>query len=81
MPTEYGLIEPFPTDCVQFALGVEWELFRQRLRSGEPFSALVTTRGADGIIAMCERQRRFCESNPVEGLEEYWTQIRVGNYK
>ena len=76
-----SLVEPFPTDNLQFALGVEWEMFRQKLVLKEPFSALITTQGVAGIVSMCERQGRFCESNPLKGYENYWTEIRVGSTK
>ena len=76
----YELVEQFPTDDLQFALGAEWEMFRQKLKSGDPFSDLVTIKSVHGIVAMCERQGRFCEWNLLEGYAD-WAEIRVGHEK
>jgi hypothetical protein len=82
----WGLVEPFEVDngelasfspALCFALGVEWELFRQRLATGERFTQLVMTEGASRLVRMTERQNRFVEHHShCDG----WTEIIVGDY-
>jgi len=83
MDEEYALVEPFPSDDLQFALGVEWAAFRQKLLTGEPFSGFVTTVGLPGLVAMCERHNRFCESYlwPDPQLKGDWSMLIVGGEK
>lgn len=81
---DFGLIEPFDTDGLEsasadlcFALGVEWELFRQRLKTAEPFVDLCLSANAERLSAMARRHGRFVEYGPCcEG----WSRIFVGNY-
>lgn len=80
-------IEPFETDdgsldglsaAACFALGVEWEMFRQKLNQLQPFSALVHTRNALRVCRMAERHNRFVESHPVA---PFYTAVIVGSSK
>ena len=83
-PACFGLIEPFETDDLSctpdcaFALGVEWEIFRQKLLAGGRFTDLVLNENARRIEAMCERHDRFVESHPIV---DGWTEIIVGGEK
>ena len=86
-PDKFGLVEPFETengalDCVSaayaFALGVEWEMFRQRLNSGKPFTTLCLPPNTKRLVRMCERHRRFVEERP--NLSPGWDEIYVGDY-
>jgi hypothetical protein len=81
--TNYHLVEPFyidngaldgisPEQC--FAMGVEWQLFRNRLAHGQAFACLVLDGNAERLIKLAERAGRFAESAPVS---DYWTQITV----
>ena len=82
----WELVEPFEVDngeldsfrqSLCFALGVEWERFRQRLKSGERFTQVVMTEGSNRLVRMTERQGRFVEHHPhCDG----WTEIIVGDY-
>jgi len=86
--TEWALVEPFETEngalshvsreeC--FALGVEWAMFRDRLKSGKPFTTYCLENNAARIAKMAERHQRFVEyhSATVDG----WALITVGNYR
>lgn len=86
--TSYGLIEPFDCDDPQFCLGVEWEMFRQKLLAGSPFTEMVHRDNAERLAAMCDRHNRFAEVQPcpvVEGFDEKhfddWRTIVVGGIK
>ena len=83
----WELVEPFEVDngeldsfrqSLCFAvLGVEWERFRQRLKSGERFTQVVMTERSNRLVRMTERQGRFVEHHPhCDG----WTEIIVGDY-
>ncbi len=80
----HGLVEPFETEDLAgtdaefaFALGVEWAMFRQRLKTEERFTDLVIAQGADRLVRMAERNGRFVEHHPYcDG----WTKIIVGDY-
>jgi hypothetical protein len=83
--TEFTLIEPFDVDdgsldgltkeaC--FALGVEWCMFRQKLRAGQPFSELVMKKNAHRLSKLAERNGRFVEHHPACAG---WVKIVVGN--
>jgi len=59
-----------------FALGVEWELFRQRLKAGDRFVQLVMSEGAERLVRMAERHGRFVEHHPhCDG----WIVVIVGD--
>jgi hypothetical protein len=84
--TKFELVEPFETDdgsldginageC--FALGVEWEQFRQRLKNGKPFTTLCLANNAIRLSAMAERHRRYVEYRPATTAG--WAQITVGD--
>ena len=83
--TSFDPIEPFDIDdgsllglspAATFALGVEWEMFRQKLRRGVPFTELVLSANAARLSALTERQGRFVEHHPqCDG----WSTIVVGD--
>jgi hypothetical protein len=82
---EYDLLEPFETDDLAgsdaeraFALGVEWALFREKLKSGKRFTDLIHRENADRLSRMAERQGRFKESHPHG---DGWVEIVVGDYR
>ena len=67
----YRLVEPFDTDDLAgtdaklaFALGVEWEMFRRKLRGRKPFREVVVSENADRLVRMAERHGRFVEHHP-----------------
>lgn len=73
---EFCLVDPFDTDDINFALGVEWEMFRQRLKTELPFSDLYIDQNTNRLVAMAERHNRFVEHHPVcDG----WVMINVGD--
>lgn len=83
---EFGLVEPFDIDdgsldgigvkeC--FALGVEWQLFRERLKTGKPFTDVVLANNAERLTKLAERSRRFVESRPASNG---WSTITVGGH-
>ena len=82
----FDLIEPFDVDdgsladfgpALCFALGVEWQLFRERLLAGGRFVNLAMSEGVARLSQMAERQGRFVEHHPVcDG----WAMIVVGDY-
>ena len=76
---EYYLIEPFECDDLAFALGVEWEQFRQKLEEGHPFTELVINANAKRLVRMCERHRRFVEHHRSETAG--WSVLIVGDPK
>jgi len=72
---EYGLVVPFGTDDPEFASGVEWELFRQRLIAGEKyFTTYCMPRNTHRLVTLCEHYNRFCESrkDTYPGWDEIW---------
>jgi hypothetical protein len=85
--TSFGLVEPFdvddgslasvsPAEC--FALGVEWQTFRQRLATGARFTELCLANNAVRLVAMAERQGRYVEHHQAcEG----WASVTVGGVK
>jgi hypothetical protein len=83
---EYELVEPFDMDDVSlrdvspqlaFILGVEWQVFRQRLKSGQPFTTLCLPQNAARLVKMAEHHRRFVEDRPR--VFAGWTEIFVGD--
>lgn len=83
---EYALVEPFDVDDESlvglsskecFALGVEWQLFRDKLATGKPFTEYVLANNANRLTKMAERNRRFVESRPAD---DGWALLTVGNY-
>lgn len=78
--TEWGLVEPFGCDDLRFCLGVEWEMFRQKLQLQVPFKGLIHSANTERLIAMCERHQRFVETIALELYSE-WTQVIVGGVK
>ncbi|HET6323587.1 MAG TPA: hypothetical protein VFG04_02710 [Planctomycetaceae bacterium] len=83
--TSFEPVEPFGIDdgslsglstAAVFALGVEWEMFRQKLRRAVPFTDLCLSANAARLSALAERQGRFVEHHPqCDG----WATITVGN--
>jgi len=60
-----------------FMLGVEWQMFRQRLKSGQPFTTLCLPQNAARLVKLAEQQRRFVEDRP--NVFAGWTEIFVGD--
>ena len=60
-----------------FALGVEWQMFRERLKSGQPFTTLCISANANRLVRMAERQGRFVEDRPTPwaGWREIWVGV------
>ena len=84
---DYELVEPFETDEhslkgvnseIAFTLGVEWQMFRQRLKTGRPFQTLCLAMNTNRLVKMAERQRRFVEDRPTPWAG--WSEIWVGDY-
>ena len=66
---KHELVEPFDVDGGEldgltpqhvFALGVEWQMFRSQLETGNPVSVTVMAENADRLKALCERNNRVC---------------------
>lgn len=85
---EWGLVEPFDTDNGEldgvppaecFALGVEFEMFRQKLKTGLVFKEHCLANNAERLVRMVERHNRFVEHSPAE--TEGWALIHVGGTK
>ena len=85
--SNFELVEPFNSDGsslsevspeMAFALGVEWQMFRQRLKTGRPFQILCLAINSHRLVKMAERHRRFVEDRPTPwpGWQEIW----VGDY-
>ena len=81
------LVEPFDIDdgslCgltpeYAFAMGVEWEILRQKLQSDRPFTALCLPENANRIVKMAERHKRFVEDRP--NVTPGWSEVYVGDY-
>lgn len=83
---DYGLVEPFDCDDPMFCLGVEWEMFRQKLKTNsDGFTETISRGNAERLSAMCERHERFVEVQPcpiVDGFAadhfDEWRIIVVG---
>lgn len=61
-----------------FLLGVEWQLFRERLCSvEESFTVYCLPENANRLVKMAERHNRFVEDRP--NAKPGWTQIYVGD--
>jgi hypothetical protein len=83
--TEFSLVEPFDIDdgslnsvsaAECFAMGVEWQIFRNRLASGKPFTDLVLANNAVRLTKLAERSQRFVETRPAN---QGWVSITVGD--
>lgn len=81
------LVEPFDVDDGSleglapshiFTLGVEWQLFRQRLASGKHFTTLCLPENAERFVKMAERHKRFVEDRP--NVTPGWSEVYVGDY-
>jgi len=82
----FDLVEPFDIDGslldmvssdYAFALGVEWQMFRERLKTGQPFSTLCLSANTSRLVKLAEHQRRFVEDRPTTWPA--WTEIWVGD--
>ena len=61
-----------------FLLGVEWQLFREKLSSiEESFTVYCLPENANRLVKMAERHHRFVEDRP--NAKPGWTQIYVGD--
>ena len=82
----FGLIEPFDLDNTlngitlehAFALGMEWQMFRERLKTGHPFTTLCLAINASRLVKLAERERRFVEDRQTPWAE--WSEIWVGDH-
>jgi hypothetical protein len=81
---DYGLIEPFDTDDGSmrdvnseeaFALGVEWEIWRQRLKADEPFKAWCLENNAPRLAKMAKRHGRSAEIRQTDWPG--WSELRI----
>lgn len=82
---EFGLVDPFENDTLDFCLGVEWEIFRQRLKDGDNFMMSIHAENAERLARMCDRHQRYNETLPCPIVEGYhddhftmWRCIHVG---
>ncbi|MGH7991040.1 MAG: hypothetical protein ACREDS_12730, partial [Limisphaerales bacterium] len=84
---DFELAEPFDTDLESldgiapenaFALGVEWEMFRQKLKSGKPFTTLCLAANAKRLVKLAEHQGRFVEDRKTSWAG--WMEIYVGDF-
>jgi hypothetical protein len=62
---------------IAFSLGVEWQMFRQRLQTGRPFKTLCLSMNTNRLVKMAEHQRRFVEDRPTPWAG--WSEIWVGD--
>jgi hypothetical protein len=81
------LVEPFEIDQESlagyspsyiFTLGVEWELFRQKLYQGTPFTMLCLPENRTRFVRMAERHERYVEDRQNGAIG--WTEIWVGDF-
>jgi len=84
--SDFNLVEPFDIDSsllemvspdYAFALGVEWQMFRDRLKTGQPFSTLCLLENTSRLVKLAERQHRFVEDRPTTWPA--WREIWVGD--
>jgi len=83
--TDFELIEPFNVDDSlndlspeqAFALGIEWQMFRERLKTGQSFSTLCLSINASRLVKLAKSQRRLVEirSTPWEA----WAELSVSD--
>jgi hypothetical protein len=80
------ILEPFDIDDHSlsglsleqaFTLGVEWQMFRQKLHSGKPFTTFCLPANTNRLVKMAERHKRFVEDRP--NVPPGWCQIHVGD--
>jgi hypothetical protein len=83
---DYTLCEPFDIDDGEldglgpqlvFCLGVEWQLTRQELESGEPFERTIHTENSARLLAMCERHGRKAKVTWLHDDYETWRVLTV----
>lgn len=87
MDAEYEPVEPFgiddgqlddlsPAEC--FTLGVEWEMVRTRLASGEGFECPLHAANRDRVAAMLDRHGRRHEVRFLhDDVSEAWVWLSV----
>ena len=63
-----------PEKC--FVLGVEWESFLRKLRSGSSFVEIVHAENAERLVRLVERHGRFVEHSV---FSSGWTRIVAGS--
>jgi len=82
----YDLVEPFDMDDatlvdispqLAFVLGVEFQVFREKLKSGRPFTTLWLPQNTARLVKMAEHHERFFEDRP--NIFAGWTEIFVGD--
>jgi hypothetical protein len=83
--TDFELVEPFNAGDLlddlsaeqAFALGIEWQMLRERLKMGQPFSTLCLAVNASWLVKLAEGQRRLVEIRLTPW--EAWTELSVGD--
>ena len=83
--SDFGLVETFNmgsslngiTPEHAFALGIEWQMFRERLKMKKPFSTLCLSINASHLVRMAKCQRRFVEAKPTPWAS--WSELSVGD--
>jgi hypothetical protein len=82
--TDFELVEPFNVEDTlndlspeqAFALGIEWQMLRERLKTGHPFSTLCLSINAGRLAKMAKTQGRLVEIRSAPW--EAWTELSVG---
>lgn len=75
-PPFYVLECPFPTDDPLFARGVEWELFRQKIKhTFEAFNDYISDQNVTAIITLCQNYEREATSSSTDWPG--WTMVKV----
>jgi hypothetical protein len=85
--TDFGLVEPFNADDSlndlsaeqAFALGIEWQMLRERLKIGQPFSTLCLSVNASRLVKLAKGQRRLVEVRLTPW--EAWAELSVGGHE
>lgn len=72
-----GTMDGIPAELA-FAMGVEWERFRQRLKTGRPFITRCRLQNATRFVKTAEQYRRYVEDRP--NIHPGWSEVFVGDY-
>ena len=65
------------TPQMVFCLGVEFEMFRTKLKRGKDFSMDVHTKNAPRLLAMCQRRNRTAKETWIHDDFDEWRTITV----
>lgn len=86
---EFGLKDSFHVDNGEleglrnvecFTLGVEWQMFRQKLDTHKQFTMLTHAANVKRLVALAEKYSRFAEDHGVTD-DGFWHEIVVGGDK